>query len=259
MDPLLLSLDAPAAAGTLLGLTRAGAFVVASPMLSRSIGPPGRLAITLALGWFLSTPVSASLDVPSLVGLAVVNVVIGLVLGHLTGVLFHLFASAGSLVDLSSGLASASMIDPTTGDQAAIFSRLFNMIALTLFAVLGGMHLVVRGLAASVRAIPLDGSIAPHSDLITVSVGLVSDLLVAALQLALPLLAALFVAEVVLGLAARFAPQANVFMLGLPAKLLITLVLGSAAFVLFPGVVDGFLAATGDTFRDVLRGLTPRA
>ena len=45
-------------------------------------------------------------------------------------------------------------------------------------------------------------------------------MLVAAVEMAMPALAALFVAEVVLGIASRFAPQANIFLLGLPAKVI---------------------------------------
>jgi flagellar biosynthetic protein FliR len=69
-------------------------------------------------------------------------------------------------------------------------------------------------------------------------------------------LAALFLGEVVLGLAARLAPQANVFILGLPAKLLITMTIVGATLLFFPEAMNTFERTLTDTFVDGLRGLS---
>ena len=61
----------------------------------------------------------------------------------------------------------------------------------------------------------------------------------AALEIAAPLLAALFLAEAALGLLARAAPQMNVFQLGLPVKILVTLTLAGLALPILPDAVSG--------------------
>jgi flagellar biosynthesis protein FliR len=254
MEGLAIAIDPAWASGLLLALTRMSAFVAASPILNKSMPLPGRLMTALALALFLSEPV-APMGVGELVVASVTNAAVGIVLGFLTGVIFHIFAVAGGVIDMASGLAVSAMVDPSMGQQAAIFGRIFNITALTLFMVIGGMEVVVRGLATSITAIPLDGSISPQGGLATVAVALVGRLMLAGIELALPVLAALFLAEVVLGLAARFAPQANVFILGLPLKILIAITVVGMSFMFFPEAMDGVLRSMRDTFCDGLRGL----
>lgn len=256
MTDLSLALDPAWAAGFVLALTRMGMFVTASPMLSKAVPMPGRMALSVVLGFFFAEPVSSALDVGGLIGAAVANAAVGIVLAFLTGMLFHLFAVAGSLIDVNTGLSAASLFDPITGHSAAVFSRLFSMTAVTIFVAVGGLDLLVRGLGLSFAAIPLDGSLSPHEDLMGLAVGLLGQMVVAAIQLTLPVLAALFLAEIVLGLAARFAPQMNLFLVGLPAKILLAMSLVGVSLLLFPHAIQILFDSVRDTFGDGLRGLT---
>ena len=258
LDPRVsvnLGIDAGAAAGLLLALARMGGFVVASPLFARTMPVHGRLALTLALALFLATPVTVPATAGTLMALALVNVVVGVVLGFITGVVFQLFTTAGAMIDVTSGMSVSMLFDPSTGTQAAVFGRLFNHVAIALFVVGGGLPLLAGGLSLSLRAIPLDGQLDASPGLADLVVDLVSTLVIAAIELALPVLAALFVAELVLGLASRFAPQANVFLLGLPAKLLITVLLVGLCLLLFPASLDGVLDSIRDGFTTTLRGL----
>lgn len=254
-EGLELALDAGWVTGLLLGMIRVAAFVVVSPLLGRAMPAPGRLVIVVALGLFLAAPVPGAGDLDVLVVAAFANAVVGAVLGYLTGLIFHLFPVAGSLIDTMSGLAVAQVFDPSQGEQAAVFNRLFTLTALTIFFAIGGLRLVVEGLALSVEAIPLDGVLDPQAGLPTLALRLTGQLMVAGLELAMPVVAALFLAEVVLGLAARLAPQANVFLLGLPVKIFIALTFVSVSLLLYPEVIDGVVAIARGTFTDALRGL----
>lgn len=254
-ESLSLSLDPAWAAGLVLSITRVAAFAVASPLLARVVPLPGRLAVVLAVGLFLSTPMTEPVTVATLLGAGVVNAVVGAALGYLTGVLFHMFAVAGGVVDIISGLAVAQVLDPTRGEQGAIFSRLFNLTGLALFFVSGGLELLVRGLSLSVEVVALDGGLAGSPALLDLAARHTSRLMIVGAELAMPVVSALFLTEVVLGIASRFAPQANVFLLGLPAKLLIALSMVTVAVLLFPEAMDGLLRTTADTFTAGLRGI----
>lgn len=254
--PLDLAVDAHWASGYLLAMTRVAAFVVASPLLPRSVPVVGRAGFTMVVGFALATAVP-DLALPALVAGVTVNVVVGLVLGFLTGMLLHLFTVAGDLLDVTSGLSVAGVFDPLTGGRGAVLGRTFSLGALTLFLVAGGLAAVVRGLGASVEVIALDGAIRMHADMITLAIDLSARLLVAGVELALPAVAALFLTEVVLGLAARFAPQANVLMLGLPVKVLVLLLTVGLVLLLFPEAMAGVFASMERTFVDGIRGLHP--
>lgn len=256
METLDVTIDAAWVIGLFLAIARAGAFVIAAPQLGTVIPAPARLAFATAMGWFLAGPVDGSVTLPRLVGLAVVNVTLGFVVGWLVGVLFHMFALAGTLIDATAGTSIASILDPTRGEQGAVFSRLFQVGGLALFYALGGLSLLVTTLVWSVRAVPLDGAARLDGGaLASAATTMTSRLMVAGLEVAMPVLGLLLLVEVVLGLAARFAPTANVFLLGLPAKTWLALVTGSMSLALFPEAIDGLLGMTRQTAVEILNGI----
>jgi flagellar biosynthetic protein FliR len=249
-----LSIDLPDIFGLVFAMSRVGAFAAASPV-TRSLPVPGRLAFTLAIGLALAHPISVPAVNSALIAGSFINVGIGLVLGFLTGILINAFRSAGALVDLTSALNSSQIFDPTTGNQNTVFDRGFHMTALVLWFVMGGDRLAIEGLAATIELIPLDGTISLAPGLADVAVDLVAMMLLAAVQLALPALAALFLAEVGFGLASRFAPSANVFALGIPFKLVAALLSVGLVLAGFPDAVASSIADTRDVVITTIRGL----
>jgi flagellar biosynthesis protein FliR len=253
VEALELTIDPGWVTGLLLAISRVSGFVVASPLIARVLPIPARLAVTIALGYFLASPPEVEPTVPFLLAAGAVNVGIGVALGFLTGTIIHLFGVAGSVIDMTSGLAAAAVFDPVQAGQGAVFNRMFGMLGLVLFYVVGGLSIVVRGLALSVEAIPLDGAVAPSTGLAGLAATLTGKLFLAGVELAVPVVAALFLTELVLGVASRFAPQANIFMIGLPAKIFVALTMSSICLALFPETVDGVLGVVRDSFTDGIR------
>lgn len=249
-----LALDAEWATGLLLAMIRVASFVVATPLLPRSIPVVGRAGVVVVLGLALASP-APDTSLAGLLAGAAVNVGVGLVLGYLTGVVLHLFTVAGTVLDVTSGLSVAAVFDPLTGDQGAVLGRILPLAAVTIFLAVGGLGALVQGLAASVAVIPLDGAIRLDAGLIDVAIGVTARLLVAGVELALPAVAALFLSEVVLGLASRFAPQANVLMLGLPLKIIVLLTTLPLVLLLFPEAVAGMMELIERSFVDGIGGL----
>jgi flagellar biosynthesis protein FliR len=117
------------------------------------------------------------------------------------------------------------------------------------------MLLLVVGLVGGTRVLPLDAPLAPRPGLAGLVVELTSDLVRTGLELALPVMGVLFMLELALGLASRFAPQANVFLLGLPAKILAAITVIGSSWVLFPDAVAGAERTVARSLDAVLRGL----
>lgn len=257
MDPLQVTIDPGWIAGLLLALARVAGFVVASPLLSTTFPPVGRLALVIAIGASLAVPVESAESLDRLLAAAVLNVALGVALGWLTGVVFHLFAVAGGIVDFGSGLSVSQVFDPVTGTPAAVFGRWFPMTAMALFVVSGGLSVVLGGLDRSMRVVPLDGSVSVDGDMLTYAALQASRLLVVGLELALPLAATLLVAEVLLGMASRLVPQFNVFLLGLPAKIWISLSVLVVLMLRFPPTVSNVIQLIDEGFTTVLRGFVP--
>jgi flagellar biosynthesis protein FliR len=250
-----LPVDVGWAVGLILGIIRVGAFAVASPIIGRAVPMPARVAFTFAVGLAVSQPVAGVVETGDLLTAGAVNALVGAAMGYVSGLIFHLFASAGGMLDLVSGLAVSSVFDPMQGDQGGVFSRMFHLTAITMFLVGGGMLLLVGGLVGSTRVLPLDAPLAPRPGLAGLVVELTSDLVRTGLELALPVMGVLFMLELALGLASRFAPQANVFLLGLPAKILAAITVIGSSWVLFPDAVAGAERTVARSLDAVLRGL----
>lgn len=235
-----LVIDPTLVVGYLLALTRAIAWVlVTPPFATRMISSRVKvgLAATLALAVGSRIPDQAvALDAGSLIVAAATQVAVGVTLGFIGVVLFAAVQAAGALIDLFGGFAMAQVFDPQSHVQTTLFGRFYNLLATTLLFALGGHLLLVRGFLRSFDAVPTVGlDLGGIAHLLTDDVGV---LLVAALEIAAPLLAALFLADVALGLLSRAAPEMHVFVLGLPLKILLTLTLTGLALPLLPGAVS---------------------
>lgn len=250
-----LPVDAAWAVGFVLALTRVAAFAIASPIIGRAAPIPARLAFTVGVAIAMTRPTSGVHEVGELLGATLANVAIGAILGFVSGIIFQLFTSAGGVVDLISGLSVATVFDPMQGDQGGVYARMFHLVGLTMFVVGGGLALLVGGLVASTRVLPVEAPFTPHPGLAGLVVDLVTAMIRGAVELALPVLGVLLMLELALGLAARFAPQANVFLLGLPAKLLTSIMVVGSAWVLFPDTMNIVEATVGRTMESVLRGM----
>jgi flagellar biosynthetic protein FliR len=248
------TVDAEWISGVLLAGIRVAGFVIASPIF-KSIPASGRTALVVVLGYAFAEPVPEAGDLGVLITAGFTNAVVGITLGFLTGLIFHLFTVAGSMIDFTSSLAAAAIFDPLSNARVTVFGRFFNLLATVLFFILGGDRLLVSGLGVSFDAVGVTGTISLSGGLAETAVTLMGRMMIAAVELAMPALAALFIAEVVLGIAARFAPQSNVFLIGLPVKLFAAFASVSAVLLLVPETMDGVLDIVQDTFRTTLLGM----
>lgn len=247
-------IDLAGITGVVLSIIRVGAFAASSPVL-KAFPAVGRAAFALGIGLALANPTAMPTALSGLFVAVATNVGVGIVLGFLTGVLLHAFQVAGSVIDLNAGLNASQIFDPINGQAVSVFGRAFSMAAMALWMVMGGDRLAVEGLAATVKMIPLDGTLSFAPGLTETASTLVVQMLLTAIQLTIPTLAALMIVEVALGIAARFAPQANVFALGLPAKLAAAMATVALVVAGFPGAMSNSMDATRDVIVTTIRGL----
>ncbi|MCW2599367.1 MAG: flagellar biosynthetic protein FliR [Frankiales bacterium] len=222
----------------LLVLARTGAWVITAPVLSaKGMSSIGRLSAALALALFVTPMTPASqvpADLPNYIAAALGQVVVGLVLGMLTNLLFSAFEVAGTLADLSGGFSYASIVDPMSGQPAAAFSRLFSVCFSAIFFASEAYASVVGGFVRSFKGIPLGHFPSLASGTATTLGHAATQILLSAFEVAAPLLGVLFLTDVALSFAARFVPQANALSLALPVKTLIALTTAGTTLALLP-------------------------
>lgn len=219
-----LPFDAALVSAFFLAMLRAAGWLFATPPFSNRQIPP-RVKAGLAGGLALaSAPMIA--NPPQFGSVAFINsaflqIVIGLAMGILTQVLFSVFEAAGQLIDVFAGYSIAMLYDPMSETQSTVFGRLYSLLAVTLFFVTGACNLMVHGFINSFKAIPANGMrIESFEDVLVNALG---KFLVAAIEIAAPVLITLFLAELVLGILSKAAPSLNVFAVGFPLRVIVAL------------------------------------
>ena len=236
----------------MLAAVRMTAFIVIAPPFSYKAFP-GRVKAMLGVGLGLAvaprvTPGYESLATGQFVVALVLEVVVGGVLGFLVFLAFSAVQAAGSLIDLFGGFTLAQAFDPQSMVNGAQFTRLFQMTALALMFASGGYQLLIGGLTRSFDAFPLGLGMDLSRPVEMMAHG-VSQMFLAALQIAGPLAVVLFLADVGLGLLSRVAPALNAYAMGFPLKILMTVMLAGGVFLALPGVVRSL---TGDASKMLL-------
>ncbi|UQX87968.1 flagellar biosynthetic protein FliR [Jatrophihabitans telluris] len=213
--------------------------MIAPPFAAAGIPKPVKFALSVVLSLAVMSAASKHVPAPEvgpLVQSAVEQLVIGSALGFLTRMAFSAIEAAGSLLDIFGGFSVAAAYDPLTTNTTSILGKYYGMLATTLIFASSAHLIILQGFLRTFTAMPLDGSI-DLSKLGSAAVHGLGTMFVSALQIAGPLIAVLFIADLALGVLSRISPQLNVFQMSFPLKIMLTLGLVGLSFALLPQVV----------------------
>lgn len=214
-----LSIDLTSIISFLLIMTRlVTVLTVAPPFRGGAIPPQVRVGVAVSVSILVAPlhQVDISVDVVSILAAVSYQVLVGAMFGFLIQLLLAVPMIAGAMIDALAGLSASSLFDPLTATSATPAARLNQMLAMVVLFGLEGHLLIIRGVIRSYEAAPLGGiRIGSLGDVLGTAAG---QLLLAAVEIALPALVALLMTEAVLALAARSAPRLNVLVVGFAVK-----------------------------------------
>jgi type III secretory pathway component EscT len=251
-------------AGTALAVALGAARTVPVTWLVPALGGPRLPAMArLAFGLMLATLAAPALAPAAAAaglghagaGLLLLvlarQVVIGFGLGLVMSFAFRAAEIAGHLVDVLRGASMAEVLVPTSEERSSPLGALYGLLATLVFLELGGVPRLCEALVASYRAAPLVGSLAAPTLRAGawVVVAASARLIEAALALAAPVVVALWLTDLALGMIARVAPQVPVYFVGLPAKGLLAV----GVVLLGLGALDHALTAQLPGWLDLAR------
>ncbi|MDO9379147.1 MAG: flagellar biosynthetic protein FliR [Nocardioidaceae bacterium] len=210
--------------------------MIVPPYASRSFPTQAKVLLALALA-FAVVPASALADVPTdALGLAVQvaqEVLVGASLGFVTYLVFAAVQAAGDLIDVFGGFSLASAYDPLSFQMNSVFGRFYQMLA-TAILFTTGLHLwVMAGLLTTFQRLPVGMGI-EIGDLSQVMLAAFGVFITCAVQIALPLMGVLFLADLGLALLTKVAPMLNAIGIMFPAKIGLTLIVVGMSFTVLP-------------------------
>jgi flagellar biosynthetic protein FliR len=159
---------------------------------------------------------AAPASVEELVVLALGELVIGAALAFGLAAAFGAFLFGGRLLDMQFGFGIANLIDPVTHTQAPLLGIGLNMLAVAVFFAADGHHLLIRALALSLEQFPPGRSIAELN--FAAVIAQAGAMFTLGLMLVAPAVFAVLLLDIGFALAARTMPQMNVFIIAIPFK-----------------------------------------
>ncbi len=138
--------------------------------------------------------------------------------------------SAGALIDIFAGYSMVMLYDPFSDSSTSMFGRFYGLIATTLLFTTNAHRILINGFFRSFEAVPLGGL--PSGDIARLLTDNLGQFGIAALEVAGPVLACLFLTEITLGLLNRAAPSLNVFSLAFPLRVVVALIVVAIAIPL---------------------------
>jgi flagellar biosynthetic protein FliR len=164
---------------------------------------------------------------------------------------FGAFSVAGKVLDIQSGFGIGSVFDPVTRAGAPLFATMLNLLAVTVFFSMDGHHALLRGIAFSVQQVPLGTSLpALPADAVFRQFGMMFSLGTALIA---PVMFCLFLVEAAMAFVSRVLPQMNMFVVGVPVKIAVCLLMLAATIGTIGPVMKRIYAAIFTYWEQVLR------
>ena len=205
-------------------LTRILAMIASSPVLgNKQIQARVKIGLSVLLAIIIAPTIGdmppVAIGSPQGLLIMVQQIIIGVAMGFTMRLIFTAVEMAGELAGLQMGLGFASFYDPLNASYTPVVARWLGMIAALAFLVINGHLYMLSALAESFRTLPVGNMMSANGFYGVAGWG--GSIFVYALQISLPILAALLITNIALGILTRAAPQLNLFAIGFPITLAI--------------------------------------
>ncbi|RZA36310.1 MAG: flagellar biosynthetic protein FliR [Lysobacteraceae bacterium] len=209
--------------GLLWPLTRILGLVASAPLFGNA-GVP--MQIKLALGVLLAAVIAPTVpEIPAIeptswagILILVKELLIGVAMGFAMRIVFAAIEYAGEVASMTMGLGFAVFFDPNSRGRSAAVAQFLTLVATMAFLAVNAHLVLLAALAESFHALPISATpFSGNAPLELARWG--GKIFSTGLQLSLPIVGALLVTNVALGILTRAAPQLNIFGIGFPVTL----------------------------------------
>lgn len=231
------------------------AMMISSPIFSlRQIPSLIKVGLSLIIAYIISSfPSVGKVIVPvNLIELFLVcgkEIIVGLSLGFIATLVFNAIRSSAQIMDFSIGFSMAQYYDPSTSGNSTPLERFFNWFSIVIFLIFNFHHIILSAIIKSFEVIPA-GNVVISNASINIIFEVFYKSFFIAIQLAAPIIIVLFITDFTMGLISRTVPQIHVFILGMPIKILLGLLVVST---ILPGFIKIYIKIFENISGDFLK------
>lgn len=214
----------------LLIFIRVLAFFTVLPIYAhRTIPNMYKIGLALLVAWIMVFSIDAPIvEIDATYYLLIIKeVLVGLLIGLIAMILIYAIQVAGGFIDYNMGFMIANVIDPQTGAQSPLIGGYLYTFALLFLLLVNGHHLLLDGVYYSYQFVPMEQLFLPlgEENVVEFVATTFNSMFVIAFQMAFPIVGSLFLVDVGLGMVSRAVPQMNMFVVGIPLKIIVGLLL----------------------------------
>ena len=238
-----------------------GLFVVAPIFGRRNVPAYFKIGFSFFISLILiNTTVLQAVEytdtLPGYVLLVMKEFLVGLSMGFVAYLSYTAIYIAGELIDMKIGFGVVNVIDPMSNIQVPITSNFFFIASMLIFLSIGGHHMLIKALFDSFSSLP-PGTAAYTGGAHQIIMNLFSTVLATGFKMAAPIVAAVLIADVALGTISRMVPQMNVFVIGMPLKIIVGLIIVVITIPMFVEIMKSVFELMGTSVENYLKELKP--
>ena len=211
-----------------------GIFVTAPFFGSRNISAKLRIGLSLLLT-ILILPSVLKLNIASnyqeanllYFSLVVGEFLVGLIIGFVANIFFSLAQMAGQVLDMQIGFGMVNVLDPQSGQQMPVIGNFLNILAVLVFLTTNAHHFLLISLNDSFSVISL-GAPNFQAGILAFALEVFKKTFVIAFKFCLPIATVILLTDIALGMLSKTMPQMNIFIVGMPAKIILGIFMLSA-------------------------------
>lgn len=162
---------------------------------------------------------------PELAVILIKEFAIGYIIGFCTNLIFVAVEMAANLFSVQMSLSISQALNPTTGSSSPIISQPFTLLAAMTFLTLGAHQWLLSAVYGSFASVPVGYGFIINGKLVQEILYLMGEMFKISVGFALPIFSVLFLKDVLMGFVSKMMPQMNVFMVVMPLKIYIGLLL----------------------------------
>ncbi len=225
----------------LIVLIRVSGIFVFSPFFSSQNVPAiMKIGLSFALGILISLSLPVGIDIENQLLLIIIlkEFMIGVVIGFIAYAFMTSFYVLGQVIDMKIGFGMANVFDPQNKIQVPLIGNFYYILSFLFLLMINGHHVIIQALIDSYEFLPI-GTFNYGENTLSIVVNSVAKAFEIGFKLSFPVVAIIFLTDVVLGIMAKAIPQMNVFVVGMPLKVFIGLIIIMLTIPVFYASVSG--------------------
>lgn len=180
--------------------------------------------------------------------------IVGLIMGYISYAIFSACFLAGQLIDMQIGLGMISVLDPQSNLQIPITGNFYYLIAALVFLIINGHHVLISALVESYYIVPI-GKAVITSALLKQLIYVFTEMFVIAIKLSIPIVGTMFIVDLTLGIISKTMPQLNIFVVGVPLKIVLGLIIIVLTTTIFVNILSNMFDSMYFDIYKALKGM----